>query len=366
VEVDLGALRHNVRSLKQRAGSNCLLMACVKGDGYGHGMVPVAEAVASAGADRLGVAYVDEGIALRQSGVRLPIHILLEPPVTSAEELRAFGLTATLSTTETMRGLAGRLTGRLPVHVEVDAGMGRGLPPDEVEHFLRLLDDCRVFELEGLFGHLPSAGAPECPELREGTRHQISRFAQLAEGVRGRRSIPLVHLAASDALSFYPESRFDMVRPGAWVYGYKSRSVGMDLRPALTWKARVIQVLPAPKGRAMGYEGTFVPSQETRVAILGVGYADGYPRALSSRGEVLLQGRRLPVVGLVGMEWIMVEIGMLPVRVGEIAVLIGRQGDAEVTAAELGARMGQYGAALTCGIKERVERFYLESRDLSR
>ena len=157
VEVDLGALRHNVRTLKQRAGSNCLLMVCVKGDGYGHGMIPVAEAAVSAGADRLGVAYVDEGIALRESGVSLPIHVLLEPPATCAEEMRTFGLTATLSTTETMRGLAGRLTGRLPVHVEVDAGMGRGLPPDDVERFLRLLDDCRVFELEGLFGQIGRA-----------------------------------------------------------------------------------------------------------------------------------------------------------------------------------------------------------------
>jgi len=342
-------------------------MACVKGDGYGHGMVPVAEAVVSAGADRLGVAYVDEGIALRKSGVSLPIHVLLEPPEACAEDMLAYGLTATLSTTETMRGLTRRLTGRLPVHVEVDVGMGRGLPPDDLEGFLQLLEDCGVFELEGLFGHLPSAGAPECPELRERTRDQITRFSRLAETVRSRRRIPLIHLAASDALAYYPESRFDMVRTGAWVYGYKNPFAGLDLRPALTWKARVIQVLPAPQGRAMGYEGTFVPTQDTLVAVLGAGYADGYPRDLSNRGEVLLQGRRLPVVGLVGMEWIMVETGMfLPVRVGEAAVLVGRQGGEEITAAELAARLGHYGATLTCGIKERVERFYLEPRDLRR
>lgn len=362
VEIDLTAVAHNVRTLKSKAGSDRLLMACVKSDAYGHGLVPVARAAEEAGADRLAVAHVDEGLKLRQAGIKAPIQVLTEPPPEAVGDMARHELIASLSSLEKVEPLAAGLKKPLTVHVEVDTGMGRvSLKPEGALSFLEKLVRTGRFEVEGLFSHFSSAGSPDNPAFDRLTRTQLETFVRLCDQLaRDRRRIALRHMAGSDAVAFYPESYLDMIRPGAWVYGYRGRSVGLDLRPVLAWRTRILRVTRVPAGSAVGYEMSFRPTRDTTVAHIPVGYGDGYPRALSGLGEVLINGRRAPVVGLVGMESIMVDVGHIPGQVlGREVTLIGRDGPEQITATELAGKIGLFGVMITCGIKEKIERIYL-------
>ncbi len=363
VEVDLAALAHNVRTLKALAGAGRQLMACVKSNAYGHGLVPVARAAEAAGADRLAVAWVEEALRLRRAGVTAPIQVLLEPPPEAARKMARHGLIASLSSLETAERMAARLDRPLTVHVEVDTGMGRvPLQPEEAPGFLARLVRLGRFRIEGVFSHFSSAGEPSDPRHDRFTRDQLEVFTRLCtrleqEGFR----VPLRHMAGSDAVAHYPGSHLDMIRPGAWVYGYKGQEIGLDLHPVLSWETRVLRVTDARAGRPYGYGMSFRPERDTRIAHLPVGYGDGYPRALSGCAEVLIEGRRAPVVGLVGMETLMVDAGGLPGELaGREAVLIGRQGPERVTAAGLAEAIGLFGVMITCGIKETVRRIYVD------
>jgi alanine racemase len=339
-------------------------MACVKGDGYGHGIVQVGRAALEGGADRLSVAHVEEGVALRQAGISAPIQVLIEPLAEQAALFFEHRLIASISTVEVVKELGERLPGRIKVHVEVDTGMGRvGLKPADVPAFCSLLEKTAVFELEGLFSHLPSCHYRQ-PDDEEFTRGQIATFLEMVRTVEaGGRSIPLKHLASSGGVTFFPESYLDMVRPGYLVYGLLLDNPRPPLTPALSWKSRVLNVLPALKGQGLGYDRNFRPEQDTRVAIVGTGYADGYPRALSNNSHVLIRGQRAKVVGLVAMDMIMVEVGhFLDVRRGDEVVIIGRQGDQVITCRELSKTLGTTVAQVTCGISGRVKRVYLNQR----
>lgn len=363
LEIDLSALRHNIKLLKKLAGPGRLFMACVKSNAYGHGLVEVAKAAEAAGADRLAVAWVDEGLSLRRAGVNIPIQVLMEPPPDAAMEMARNKLIASLSDTGTAEKIAANLGRPLTVHVEVDTGMGRvPLQPEQTADYLARLQSMGKFVIEGLFSHFSSAGEPFNPRFDRFTREQLTDFNRLCAALEKRGlKIPLKHMAGSDAVANYPESYLDMIRPGAWIYGYKGKSIGLDLKPVLSWKSRVYRVTAAHANRAYGYEMSFQPSRESRIAHLTVGYGDGYPRSLSNCGEVLIQGRRAPIVGLVGMETMMIDAGDLPGElVGMEAVLIGRQGSEQIMAAELARKIGLFGAMITCGIKESIERFYVE------
>jgi len=362
VEIDLSAVAHNIRTLKGVAGPGRLVMACVKSNAYGHGLNEVARAAEAAGADRLAVAWVDEGLSLRRAGVRVPIQVLMEPPPEAAVEMAQSGLIASLSSLGTARRMAERLDRPLTVHVEVDTGMGRvPLQPDEVPGFLARLARMGPFRVEGLFSHFSSAGEPGDSRFDRFTRDQLNAFTRLcsrleSQGVR----VPIRHMAGSDGVAHYPESRLDMIRPGAWVYGYKGRRIGLDLAPVLSWKTRVLRVTPASAHRPYGYAMSFLPERDTRIAHLPVGYGDGYPRALSGVGEVLIQGMRAPVAGMIGMETMMVDVGHIEGDLeGREAVMIGRQGPERIKAADLAERIGLFGVMITCGIKEKVPRIYL-------
>lgn len=360
-EIDLDVLSHNIGSLKKLAGADRLLMACVKSNAYGHGLVEVSRAAEAAGADRLAVAHVEEGLLLREAGVTLPIQVLMEPPVDAALEMARNDLIASLSSPAIAESIAAKLDRPLTVHVEVDTGMGRvSLQPGEAEAFISYIQRTACFRLEGVFSHFSSAGAPDDERSDGFTRKQLREFNALTEQLsRSGIQIPLKHMASSDAVAFYPESYLDMIRPGAWVYGYKGKSVGLDLQPVLSWKTRVLRVTEVPAGKTVGYEMAFCPSRDTRVAHLAVGYGDGYSRSLSGVTEVLIKGKRVPTVGLIGMESMMADVGGIEGDLqGEEAVLIGCQGAEQITAAEVAEKIGMFGVMITCGIKERVARIY--------
>lgn len=362
-EIDLAALAHNVRTLRS-ASAPAQLMAVVKADGYGHGAVPVARAAIDAGATWLGVAMVDEAVVLRDHGIDEPILVLSEPRPTemaTAVEQRVRvalytepGIAAAAAAAE----LAGSV---LPVHLKVDTGMRRvGAPPEEVPALAAAIAAQPALELEGLWTHCAVADEPE----NEFTAFQLDRFEQVLADVTAQGLVPrVVHAANSAAAMVHPKARFDLVRCGIAIYGVSpSHAVGdvLDLRPVMRLVSEVTLVKRLQAGDRVSYGHRYEARRDTTLATVPLGYADGVPRRLYEvGGEVLIRGRRRPIAGVVTMDQLMVDCGDDDIAVGDEVVLIGRQGDEEVTANEWAERLGTIGYEIVCGISARVPRVYL-------
>ncbi len=342
VTVDLGALRHNYRQLRARCAPGVKFLAVVKADAYGHGLVPVARTLAAAGVDYLGVASVEEGLALRAAGVGLPVLLLMG--VLPQESEKAVG--AELEVVLFRRDLAEALEAacrtqgkRARVHLKVDTGMGRlGLFPGEVLPFLAGLADCPHLEVVGLISHLAAADE----EDKSYTRKQLEEFASLvAEVRRGGWAVPLSHLANSAALTEIPQTHFGLVRPGIMLYGSPAapqRPAPVSLKPVMSFTSEVLQVKDLPPGASVSYGRTYVVSERTKLAVVPVGYCNGYSRLLSNRGAVLIKGRRAPIRGRVCMNLIMVDGTHIPgLEVGEAVTLLGEDQGSRITAEELAA-----------------------------
>jgi alanine racemase len=368
VEVDLEAIRQNARALKEAAGPGRLYMACVKGNGYGHGMVPVAKAALQGGADRLSVAQVEEGVELRRAGIQAPIQILIEPLPEQAGLIFENDLIPTLSSPAVAEEMASRLPGRIKVHVEVDTGMYRvPLKPEGVPDFIRLLKSLGVYKVEGIFSHFSSAHIPNDPGYREFSLRQLAVFKEVVRGCEmNGHGFRLKHMASSGAVALYPEAFLDMIRPGYLLYGFPADWIRLRTQPALSWKTRVWSVLPVARGVGVGYDQNYVAPKDTRIAILAAGYADGYTRVLSNLGHVVIGGKRAPLVGLIGMDQMMADVGDIAgVSRGDEAVLIGEQEGAQVTAVELANHLNTTAAFISCSIAQRVERIYLNENPAS-
>lgn len=357
VEVDLDAIRHNVRTLKPQSAE---LMAVVKANGYGHGDAAVARAAIAAGATWIGVALVEEGLGLRAAGIEAPILVLSELPAGSERSALEARLTPALYTEG---GLARLSEARVAfagdpirVHVKVDTGMHRvGLyPPQATRAFVSRVVDAG-FELEGLWTHFASSAEDE-----RTTKEQLALFLDVVDDVRAGGYRPrLVHAANSGATLLHPDAHLDLVRPGIAIYGLEpAPGVGADhgLRPALSWRSNVTMVKGLPAGEPVSYGHRYRLERDATLATVPVGYADGYPRALSSRSDVLVRGRRCRVAGAVTMDQIVVDCGDLAVAPGEEVVLIGRQGDEHVRAEELAALAGTIGYEIVTRIGARVPR----------
>jgi alanine racemase len=354
VEVDLDAVRHNVRALTP-PGSQ--LMAVVKSDGYGHGAVPVARAALDAGATWLGVALVEEGIELRDAGIDAPILVLSEFPRGSEKDALASGLTPTVYSKVGVDAVAeaARAVGRsTAVHLKVDTGMHRvGLwPPEAAPELARRIVDAELI-LEGLWTHFASAETDD-----HLTREQLDRLLGAAEAVRAAGIEPtLLHAANSAGTIRFPESHLDLVRVGVALFGLAA-GPGLDagLRPALTWRSAVTMVKRLPAGERISYGQTYELERDATMATVPVGYEDGFSRLLSNRAEVLIGGARRRVAGTITMDQLVVDCGDDGVAVGDDVVLIGAQGDERITAEELAGHIGTIGYEIVCAISERVPR----------
>jgi alanine racemase len=340
VEVDLGAIRHNVARFAEHTGTE--VCAVVKGDGYGHGAVPVAEAALQAGASWLAVALVEEGLALRGAGITAPVLVLSEPPVAAIPLLLDADLTPVVYRAPFIAALDAAAEARgveVPVHLKLDTGMGRvGAPEEEWEERLRQAATTQRLVVDGLMTHLARADEPDEPTTDE----QLARFRRITEaagwlGVRPRWR----HAANSAGALAHEAARLDLVRPGIGIYGL---SPGMDvdadsygLRPALRLATEVGFVKHVPRGTPISYGHRWLAPEDGWVATLPIGYADGVPRALTNVGEVLLDGRRHPVAGTVCMDLLMVWCGQHRPGVGDEAVLLGDQGEERVRVEEWAA-----------------------------
>jgi Alr-MurF fusion protein len=393
LEVDLGAIAHNVRRLKQIAGE-AQLMISLKADAYGHGAIQVAQTALLNGATWLGVACLSEGIALRQAGIRTPILVLGYTPAWQARDVLRHDLTATVFDLDVARALsraALALDRPARVHVKVDTGMGRlGVFPDQALAFIQTLRQLPGLVVEGIFTHLSVADGTSDWERAYSTEQLAAFDRVLADLAAAGIEIPIVHAENSAALlrgyrdtgtrgrgdtanqfhqlpasSFQRPSSFvlrhsSLVRPGIAVYGLDPSPhvpCPPDFRPALAWKTQVAQVKALPSGSFVGYGATYRTSGCERIAVIPVGYADGFRRAPRHWGEVLVRGQRAPITGRVCMDQTMINVTHIPgVRQGDEVVLIGRQGDDRITAEEVAARLGTINYEVVSAILARVPR----------
>lgn len=366
-DVDLGAVAHNVRALRRHVAPS-MLCAVVKADGYGHGAVPVGRAALRAGADWLAVAQVPEAVALRDDGIDAPLLILSEPRPDELDVALGLDARITVYTSEMLGALveAVRRNGRpqVKVHLKVDTGMRRvGAEPGDVAALAKVVTDSPGLELEGVFTHFPVADEPGNPF----TSRQIAEFDALVDELRDAGlAPPLRHAANSAGAICVPAGHYDLVRCGIAVYGIPPAPVlagRVPLRRGLRLVSEVSFVKDVPAGDGVSYGLRQRTRQDTVVATVPIGYADGVARALPLLGaEVLLQGRRRPMIGVVTMDQLMVDCGPdADVRPGDEVVLLGRQGDEEVTPDEWAAKLGTIAYEVVCAIGPRVERRYVRS-----
>jgi len=342
-------------------------MAVVKADAYGHGAVPVSRTALEAGATWLGVAVPEEAIPLRGAGLSPRILVLGPIAPEQADLVVDLALDQTVSDPSQAEALdrAARARGRvISLHLKVDTGMHRvGIRPQQVPPVAKHIAELRSVRLVGLMTHFATSEAEDPAFARE----QLARFAEAERGLAAAGiRVPIRHAANSGALLFLPEARLELVRPGIMLYGCHPRGRQQDaeplLRPALRFQTVVSHIQNVARGESVSYGRTFVAPRDLCVATLPVGYADGYGRLLSNQGRVLIRGVRVPVIGRVCMDMIMVDVSRVPdACVGDEVVLIGRQGPEEITADEVAELQGTISYEVLCRIGPRVPRTYLPS-----
>ncbi|HKS69827.1 MAG TPA: alanine racemase, partial [Ktedonobacterales bacterium] len=364
LEIDLSAIGHNTQLIAERVGPDTGVLVSLKADAYGHGALRVARTVLRNGASWLGVATVSEAAPLRAAGISAPILVFGYIAPWQAREAVRLDLRATVYSLDAARTLAQAaqdLGRELRVHVKVDTGMARlGLRAEDVDGivtFCRALRELPGLVMEGAFTHLATADSAD----QTYSRRQLARFetvlaALQAEGLRP----PIVHVANSAAALALPEARYDLVRPGIAIYGLNpSDEVPLPegFAPALAFKTQVAQVKEVPAGEGISYGATYITTAPTRIAVLPVGYADGFRRAPANWGDVLVRGRRAPILGRVCMDQCMVDVTAIPgVQPGDEVVLIGRQGEDELTADEVARRLGTISYEVVAELLARVPR----------
>ena len=376
-EIDLNAIDQNIRQLIRLTASSTRFMAVIKANAYGHGLCEIARQAVSSGAQWLGVARIGEGIDLRAAGVKAPILVLGYTPPEDAGHLVANRLSATVYTLADAIGIsqtAVNHSATIPIHLKVDTGMGRyGMLPqkggrlavdapvsgDAVRRVIQISKLPGV-RLEGVFTHFAASDSDD----NTYTHQQLSIFTNFFSALeQAGVSIPLKHAANSGAIIGMAQAHLDMVRAGISMYGYypseevdKSR---VALKPAMALKARIVQLKKVLANFCVSYGMTHRTSAPTTIATVPVGYADGYPRILSSRGQMLVHGQRAPVVGRVCMDSTMLDVGHIPgVQVGDEVVIMGQQGEAVITGDELAASLHTINYEIVTGIMDRVTRIY--------
>lgn len=361
-EIDLDAVVHNLGVARDIAGTSRVL-AVVKADAYGHGVVPVARRLQEVGAYGFGVALAEEALELREAGIHTAIVVLNGVHGGAHEEVVAAGLTPVVYELPELRAfadVAARRGAPVGVHLKVDTGMSRlGVPFAALPRFLDVLEALGpkgAIAIEGCMTHLSSADSD--PDV---TREQLARFDEAVALVRARGHEPtLLHAANTAGAFLHPESRYDLVRLGSALFGYGPPGTEQaGLRPAMRLRTEIISLRRVPAGTRVGYDGTFTADQERTIATVPVGYGDGLIRATSNRAEVLVRGQRCPVVGNVSMDLTGIDVSALPdVQLGDEVVLLGQQGTDAIDAHELARSAGTIHYEVLTNVSRRVPRFY--------
>jgi alanine racemase len=370
LEISRSALIHNVQQVRRYVAPQCQLLAVVKANAYGHGAIGVAPILLEAGVDRLAVATLSEAIELREAGIQAPILVLGYTPAWLAPEAVAYGITTTVFDAETTRALAqaAAAAGRQArIHVKVNTGMNRlGIAPEAAPAFLAQCYAERSLVVEGIFTHFATADLAD----KQFALAQFARFQQiLAQLTAAGLRPPLAHAANSAALLTLPATHLDLVRCGIALYGLhpdaEETRLPAGFQPVLRWKAQVAHVMTLQPGDSVSYGQEFVASAPMTVAVIPVGYADGFSRRPYHWGHVLIQGQPAPILGRVCMDQHIVDVTAIvqagrPVQQGDEVVLLGRQGDAELTAEEIAQRLHTNNYDVVSRILSRVPRLLVD------
>jgi alanine racemase len=365
-EIDLDAIESNVCAFRNHIEAQVEIFAVVKANAYGHGAVPSGKAALHTGASRLAVHRALEGIELRRAGITAPILLLGYTPPAAADLVIKWQLTPSVITVEFARALSGRaaaLGANIPVHIKVDTGMSRyGLMPDEVLTFARALQSLPGLCLEGIFTHFATADWLDLIY----TRRQLEIFKEVLVALHlAGIDVPLVHAANTAAIMRLPEAHFNAVRPGLGLYGMTPSDDWapiFPLHPALSLKSRVSRVRTLPAGSAISYGRTFITKQPTRVALAPIGYGDGFHRAFSNKGFVLIHGQRARILGSVCMDQVVLDVSEIQgVQQDDEIVLLGQQGNETIAAGEIAALIGTINYEITTSLLPRVPRVYLRN-----
>jgi len=377
-EISLEAILHNLRVIRRHIGPHPAILAVVKSNAYGLGSVPISKALQKAGAEWFGVTCTNEGIELREAGIRKRILILtgfwpgeekrilenhLTPVVTRVEDLRDLERAA-----KSLRGKFSHSRAPARFHLKINTGMNRlGISPNEIEAFAAALAACPHIELEGTFTHFASAedfSARQTDDQEELFRTCLARLRAL--GI----SPGIVHMANSGAICARPSTWADMVRPGAILYGYyqsfdppdKGQEVRrrLPIEPSLSFRARIISLRELPAGESVGYSARFTTARPSRIAVINAGYADGVLRQRTNRGCALVRGRRVPLVGAISMDLTALDVTDVPqAALGDVVTLYGRDGEDDIVVSDVAREIGTVTSDLLCALGHRVPRYYL-------
>jgi len=367
LEINLDAIAHNVKKIRQIVGENTQIIAVVKANAYGHGAIEVSETLLENGVTMLGVGVIEEGIVLREAGIKAPILICGITMNDQLKPLVMYNLTATvcdLKAVKTLSRIANKKKKKVRVHIKIDTGMGRlGIPSADTLNFVKEISQMKNIKIEGIFTHFAATNEEDGIY----TRKQFEKYKKaLLELEKEKINIPLKHIANSAAILSSSCFHLDAVRPGIIIYGLFPSSKTkrtVQLKPAAEFKTKIVFLKEVPAGESIGYGRTYTTTSPTRIATLPVGYADGYSWLLSNNGEVLVRGERAPIIGRICMDLCMIDITHIEgVEIGDEVVLWGKQGLGMVSVEEVAQKIESIVYEVICMVdKERVPRVFIKN-----
>ena len=373
-DISLDNLNHNYHALRERLPSGCRFLGVVKADAYGHGAVPIGRHLTELGAEYLAVSNIEEAVQLRRGGLRGPILILGYTPPFYAEDLAAMNLRQEVHSLEYARRLNERLSGtkrRIRVHIKLDTGMSRlgffAYGREQTVEELREIASMEHLSVEGVFTHFPVADSVDAADANF-TRTQFERFTAMIDAMKAVGIEPeLRHCCNSGASILYPEYALDMIRPGIATYGIlPSQDLRdmIDLRPVMQLRTTIFQIRDFAENITVSYGRTYTTEEPTRIAVVGIGYADGLSRGFSNNISFLLHGKRVQQIGRICMDMCMVDISKVPdAKVGDVVTVFGQNGGDSIEVDSLAGRMGTIPYEILCGINKRIPRIYLDGKN---
>ncbi|WP_018249428.1 alanine racemase [Orenia marismortui] len=363
LEIDLNALKHNIREVRSKLDNSTDIMAIVKANAYGHGTVEIAKAALYEGINWFGVATVAEGIELRNAGIDANILVLGTLLNEQIDNIVKYNLTPTVYDYNLAKELS-KLGKDIKIHIKIDTGMGRiGFLPKNAKEEIKRIFNLPNIKIEGLFTHFAKADTDKNYTLK-----QLKRLNKLIKTLEEDDiRIPIIHSSNSAAIINFPEAHYNLVRMGIILYGLypDNRLVDkLNLKPVLSWKAKLVHVKEIEKGRGISYGCTYITKSKTKVGTLPVGYHDGYSRSLSAKAEVLFNGNRSPVIGTICMDQMMIDLTGLDAKAGDIVTLIGKDKEEEVSVNELATKLDTINYEIISRIAPRVPRVFYENGEI--
>ncbi|WP_422487049.1 alanine racemase [Gudongella sp. DL1XJH-153] len=365
LEINLDYLKNNIEQIRGHIGTECEIMAVVKSNAYGHGAVTIVKYLQkNCNIKYFSVANIWEALELRREEIDAPILVMSSLMDSQLEEAVKNDITITLFNSETAKKIdeIGKRIGKRPrVHIKIDSGLRRiGLiPGEELQAFAEQIKSTENLDIEGVYSHFAESGN----EDKTFTYEQLGIFNEGVSQLRENGIDPkYIHCAASQAILEVPESHFNLVRSGKLTYGYHGMShenKTIELKPILSWKSAITNILELKKGESIGYSRTFTADKDMKVAVVSVGFGDGYSSLLSNKGSIIINGIKAPIIGRICMDSTFIDItGLDDVRIGDVVTILGREGDAEITKNEICSITGQQVSEIIANIGRRVGRFY--------